>query len=61
MLAGLILPGLPIGNMYFAIWSHNLIVCSSNLCGAFKIGDYCKLSQNQSFRLPMDIDLPFEQ
>ncbi|KAJ5348698.1 hypothetical protein MYU51_015115 [Penicillium brevicompactum] len=43
MLAGLILPGLPVGNMYFSIWSHNVVTCACDLCGSFKMGDYLKI------------------
>lgn len=40
MLAGLMLPGRPIGNMYFAAWSHNVIVNTINLCNDLKMGEY---------------------
>lgn len=41
MLAGLMLPGRPVGNMYFAAWSHNVIANCVNLCNDLKMGEYC--------------------
>ena len=40
MLAGLLLPGRPVGNMYFAAWSHNVILNTVNLCNDLKMGEY---------------------
>lgn len=40
MLAGLILPERPIGNMYFAAWSHNVINNAVMLCNDLKMGEY---------------------
>lgn len=40
MLAGLMLPGRPVGNMYFAAWSHNVIMNTINLCNDLKMGEY---------------------
>lgn len=40
MLAGLILPGRPVGNMYFAAWSHNVISNAVNLSNDLKMGEY---------------------
>lgn len=40
MLAGLILPGRPVGNMYFAAWSHNVISNAVNLSSDLKMGEY---------------------
>jgi hypothetical protein len=42
MLAGLMLPGKPVGNMYFAAWSHNVISNAVNLSGDLKMGEYRK-------------------
>lgn len=39
-MAGLILPGRPVGNMYFACWSHNTISNTVNLCNDLKMGEY---------------------
>lgn len=44
MLAGLLLPGRPIGNMYFAAWSHNVISNAVNLSNDLKMGEYRKSS-----------------
>ncbi|KAJ6186425.1 hypothetical protein N7519_007726 [Penicillium mononematosum] len=43
MLAGLILPGRPVGNMYFAAWSHNVISNAVNLSSDLKMGEYLKI------------------
>jgi hypothetical protein len=40
MLAGLIIPERPIGNMYFAAWSHNVISNAVNLSNDLKMGEY---------------------
>ena len=40
MLAGLILPERPIGNMYFAAWSHNVISNAVQLSSDLKMGEY---------------------
>lgn len=42
MLAGLLIPGKPIGNMYFAAWSHNVIANAVNLSNDLKLGEYRK-------------------
>jgi hypothetical protein len=43
MIAGLTLPGRPVGNMYFAAWSHNVIANAVNLSNDLKLGEYRKL------------------
>ncbi|KAK8152450.1 OPT oligopeptide transporter protein-domain-containing protein [Phyllosticta citrichinensis] len=43
MMAGLILPGRPVGNMYFAAWSHNVISSCVDLCNDLKLGEYLKI------------------
>jgi hypothetical protein len=43
MFAGLMLPGRPIGNMYFAAWSHNVITNCVNLSNDLKMGEYLKI------------------
>lgn len=40
MLAGLMIPGKPVGNMYFAAWSHNVIANAVNLSNDLKMGEY---------------------
>lgn len=44
MLAGLMIPGRPVGNMYFAAWSHNVISNAVSLSNDLKMGEYCKFS-----------------
>lgn len=48
MLAGLILPGRPVGNMYFAAWSHNVISNAVSLSQDLKMGEY-RESPHRSF------------
>jgi hypothetical protein len=40
VIAGLLLPGRPIGNMYFAAWSHNVINGTVQLSMDLKLGEY---------------------
>ncbi|CRL21990.1 Oligopeptide transporter OPT superfamily [Penicillium camemberti] len=49
MLAGLILPGRPVGNMYFAAWSHNVIANAVNLSSDLKMGEYLKIPPRVMF------------
>ncbi|QSZ32256.1 hypothetical protein DSL72_001830 [Monilinia vaccinii-corymbosi] len=49
MLAGLMLPGRPVGNMYFAAWSHNIINNTVNLSGDLKMGEYLKIPPRVMF------------
>ncbi|KAJ5918753.1 OPT superfamily oligopeptide transporter [Penicillium verhagenii] len=49
MLAGLMIPGRPVGNMYFAAWSHNVIVGSLNLSNDLKMGEYLKIPPRVMF------------
>ncbi|KAH8646190.1 OPT oligopeptide transporter [Xylariales sp. PMI_506] len=49
MLAGLLLPGRPIGNMYFAAWSHNVIANAVNLSSDLKMGEYLKIPPRTMF------------
>lgn len=42
VIAGLMLPGHPIGNMYFAAWSHNVINSAVQLSMDLKLGEYRK-------------------
>ncbi|EPS26976.1 hypothetical protein PDE_01916 [Penicillium oxalicum 114-2] len=44
MIAGFILPGRPVGNMYFAAWSHNVISNTVNLAQDLKMGEYLKIA-----------------
>ncbi|KAK5660003.1 hypothetical protein OQA88_13469 [Cercophora sp. LCS_1] len=49
MLAGLILPELPVGNMYFAAWSHSVIMNAVNLSNDLKMGEYLKIPPRVMF------------
>ncbi|KAJ5676553.1 uncharacterized protein N7477_002186 [Penicillium maclennaniae] len=49
MLAGLVLPGRPVGNIYFAAWSHNVVGNSVNLCSDLKLGEYLKIPPRVMF------------
>ncbi|KAH8598732.1 oligopeptide transporter-like protein [Bisporella sp. PMI_857] len=49
MLAGLMLPNRPIGNMYFAAWSHNVISNTVNLSNDLKMGEYLKIPPRAMF------------
>jgi hypothetical protein len=42
MLGGVIVPGHPLGNLYFTAWSHSVISQSLNLAGDLKLGSYRK-------------------
>ncbi|KAM5377925.1 hypothetical protein ACJZ2D_004829 [Fusarium nematophilum] len=53
MLAGLMLPGRPVGNMYFAAWSHNVISNAVNLSGDLKMGEYLKIPPRAMFLTQM--------
>ncbi|KAK4034638.1 OPT oligopeptide transporter protein-domain-containing protein [Parachaetomium inaequale] len=49
MLAGLILPERPVGNMYFAAWSHNVINNAVQLSSDLKMGEYLKIPPRVMF------------
>ena len=49
MIGGLALPGRPIGNMYFAAWSHTVIMNCLNLSSDLKMGEYLKISPRVMF------------
>ncbi|CAN9113053.1 unnamed protein product [Alternaria alternata] len=49
VIAGLILPGRPIGNMYFAAWSHNVINSAVQLSMDLKLGEYLKIPPRVMF------------
>jgi OPT family oligopeptide transporter len=49
MLAGLMIPERPVGNMYFAAWSHNVIANCVNLCNDLKMGEYLKIPPRAMF------------
>lgn len=49
MIGGLAVPGRPIGNMYFATWSHSVISNTVNLCNDLKMGEYLKIPPRTMF------------
>uniref|UniRef100_A0A093UYW4 Oligopeptide transporter 2 n=2 Tax=Talaromyces marneffei PM1 TaxID=1077442 RepID=A0A093UYW4_TALMA len=49
LVAGLLVPGRPVGNMYFAAWSHNVINNTVNLCNDLKMGEYLKIPPRVMF------------
>lgn len=49
MIAGLCLPGKPVGNMYFAVWSHNVISNAVTLSNDLKMGEYLKIPPRAMF------------
>ncbi|KAF7559173.1 hypothetical protein G7046_g4975 [Stylonectria norvegica] len=49
MIAGLAIPGRPVGNMYFAAWSHNVISNAVNLSNDLKQGEYLKIPPRVMF------------
>lgn len=52
-MAGLILPGRPVGNMYFAAWSHNTISGTVQLSNDLKMGEYLKIPSRTMFLTQM--------
>ena len=51
MLGGLLIPERPVGNMYFAAWSHNVILNTVNLSGDLKMGEYRRFSPRYDARI----------
>ncbi|KAH7391668.1 OPT oligopeptide transporter [Cadophora sp. MPI-SDFR-AT-0126] len=49
LIAGLMLPEKPVGNMYFAGWSHNVIGTAVQLCNDLKQGEYLKIPPRVMF------------
>ncbi|WPH03582.1 Hypothetical protein R9X50_00646400 [Acrodontium crateriforme] len=49
MLGGLIVPGRPVGNLYFACWSHSVIANAINLSNDLKMGEYLKIAPRVMF------------
>ncbi|KAJ5364810.1 OPT oligopeptide transporter [Penicillium cataractarum] len=49
MIAGLTVPGRPVGNMYFAAWSHNVIQNAVNLSNDLKLWEYLKIPPRALF------------
>lgn len=49
MVGGAIAPGRPVANLYFAMWSHDIIAQSIGLAGDLKIGQYLKIPPRVMF------------
>lgn len=49
MVAGAINPGRPVANLYFSMWSHDVIATSINLAGDLKMGQYLKIPPRVMF------------
>jgi OPT family oligopeptide transporter len=49
MVAGALLPGRPLANLYFASWSHQVILLSVNLANWLKVGQYTKVPHRVMF------------
>ena len=49
MVAGAVNPGRPVANLYFSMWSHDVIGTSINLAGDLKMGQYLKIPPRAMF------------
>ncbi|ESK88505.1 peptide transporter mtd1 [Moniliophthora roreri MCA 2997] len=49
MVAGAINPGRPVANLYFSMWSHDVVSTSIGLAGDLKIGQYLKVPPRVMF------------
>ncbi|KAH9941508.1 oligopeptide transporter [Amylocystis lapponica] len=49
MVAGAINPGRPVANLYFSMWSHDVVATSIGLAGDLKIGQYLKIPPKVMF------------
>ncbi|EDP48038.1 hypothetical protein KXV98_009177 [Aspergillus fumigatus] len=49
MVAGAVHPGRPLANLYFASWSHQVILLSVNLANWLKVGQYTKVPHRIMF------------
>jgi len=49
MVAGAINPGRPVANLYFSMWSHDVVAASINLAGDLKMGQYLKIPPRVMF------------
>lgn len=49
MIAGALHPGRPLANLYFASWSHQVILLSVNLANWLKVGQYTKVPHRVMF------------
>jgi len=49
MVAGALHPGKPVSNLYFSMWSHDVIATSISLAGDLKMGQYLKIPPRALF------------
>lgn len=49
MIAGVVHPGRPLANLYFASWSHQVILLAVNLSNWLKVGQYTKVPHRVMF------------
>jgi OPT family oligopeptide transporter len=49
MVAGALHPGRPLANLYFASWSHQVILLAVNLANWLKVGQYTKIPPRTMF------------
>ncbi|KAF8610390.1 oligopeptide transporter [Ceratobasidium sp. AG-I] len=49
MVAGAVHPGKPVANLYFSMWSHDVISTSIGLAGDLKMGQYLKIPPRVMF------------
>ncbi|KIP01135.1 hypothetical protein PHLGIDRAFT_131357 [Phlebiopsis gigantea 11061_1 CR5-6] len=49
MVAGAINPGKPVANLYFSMWSHDVVSTSISLAGDLKMGQYLKIPPRVMF------------
>ncbi|THH01076.1 hypothetical protein EW026_g1569 [Hermanssonia centrifuga] len=49
MVAGAVNPGRPVANLYFSMWSHDVVATSINLAGDLKMGQYLKIPPRVMF------------
>lgn len=49
MVAGAVHPGRPLANLYFASWSHQVILLAVNLANWLKVGQYTKIPHRVMF------------
>ncbi|KAL0058232.1 hypothetical protein AAF712_015099 [Marasmius tenuissimus] len=49
MIPGIVNPGRPVANLYFSMWSHDVVSTSIGLAGDLKIGQYLKIPPRVMF------------
>ncbi|KAF8309084.1 OPT superfamily oligopeptide transporter [Clavulina sp. PMI_390] len=49
MVAGALHPGKPVSNLYFSMWSHDVVATSINLASDLKMGQYLKIPPRVMF------------